>query len=135
MQATGQFLDRLGLAHDLAHQTPTSFRQDRKHTLRVFKRQRHFVVESLRLIGFAGRVLRALENPSTVSVRMTILLMSDSQATYLVQFSTTKPFTRSKSFTLFVTTMAPIARACAAIMRSAAPIWAPRFFRSARISA
>ena len=61
--------------------------------------------------------------------------MIDSQVTYLVQFSTTKPFTRSKSFTLFVTTMAPIARACAAIMRSAAPSWAPRFFKSVRISA
>ena len=71
----------------------------------------------------------------TVCVRMTTLLMVDSQVAYLVQFSTAKPFTRSKSFTLLVTTMAPIARACAAIMRSAAPSWAPRFFRSARISA
>ena len=61
--------------------------------------------------------------------------MVDAQVAYLVQFSTSRPFTRSKSFTLFVTTMAPIARACAAIMRSAAPSWAPRFFKSARISA
>ena len=47
-----------------------------------------------------------------------ITFMIDSQAAYLVQFSTCRPFTRSKSFTWFVTTIAPIARACAAIMRS-----------------
>ena len=61
--------------------------------------------------------------------------MVDSQVAYVVQFSTSRPFTRAKSFTLLVTTVAPIARACAAIMRSAAPSWAPRFFKSVRISA
>ena len=54
---------------------------------------------------------------------------------YLVQFSTCRPFTRPKSLTLLVTMIAPMARACAAIMRSAAPSCAPRRFRSARISA
>jgi hypothetical protein len=51
------------------------------------------------------------------------------QGAYLVQFSTSRPFTLPKSLTLFVTTMAPIARACAAIMRSAAPSCPPRFFQ------
>lgn len=61
--------------------------------------------------------------------------MVDSQVAYVVQFSTSRPFNCAKSFTLFVTTVAPIARACAAIMRPAAPSCAPRFFKSVLISA
>ena len=54
---------------------------------------------------------------------------------YCAQFSTRNPLTRPKSLVLLVTTVAPMALACAAIIRSAAPSWAPRFFRSRRISA
>lgn len=52
-----------------------------------------------------------------------------------VQFSSVKSRTRSNSAVLFVTSVSPRARACAAMNRSLAPIMTPRRFRSARISA
>ena len=52
-----------------------------------------------------------------------------------VQFSSFKSRTRSNSAVLFVTSVSPRARACAAMNRSLAPIMTPRRFRSARISA
>ena len=52
-----------------------------------------------------------------------------------VQFSIASPFTRPNSAVLFVTSTRPRLRACAAMNRSLAPMRAPRFFRSARISA
>ena len=52
-----------------------------------------------------------------------------------VQFSIAKAFTRSNSVVLFVTNVCLSERACAAMNRSFAPIRAPRFLRSARISA
>lgn len=53
----------------------------------------------------------------------------------VVQFSTSRPVTRSNSSVLFVTRVKPSARACAAMKRSLAPISAPRRFKSARIRA
>ena len=52
-----------------------------------------------------------------------------------VQFSSFSVLTRSNSTVLFVTSVRPSARACAAMNRSLAPISVPLLFRSARISA
>jgi hypothetical protein len=54
---------------------------------------------------------------------------------YAIQFSIFKPATRLKSLVLFVTTTASTLTACAAIMRSLAPIKVPFFFITARIVA
>ncbi len=54
---------------------------------------------------------------------------------HAIQFSSFKPLTRPKSFTLLVTTVASRLRAWAAIIKSFAPIIWPFFLRSARISA
>ena len=53
----------------------------------------------------------------------------------IIQFSTFKPRTRSKSFALLITTVASRVLAWAAIMKSFALIIWPFFFRSERISA
>ncbi len=53
----------------------------------------------------------------------------------VVQLSIVNPFTRTNSVVLFVTSVRPRLRACAAMNRSLAPMRAPRFFRSARIPA
>lgn len=50
-----------------------------------------------------------------------------------IQFSTSSPRTRPKSFTLLVTTTAPRLRACAPISRSFEPISWPLRLSSARI--
>jgi len=52
-----------------------------------------------------------------------------------VQFSSLRPGTLSNAAVLFVTSVSPEARACAAMNKSLAPIITLRRFRSARISA
>ncbi len=66
----------------------------------------------------AWHVLNKIENPHR----------------YLVQFSTARSGTRLNSLTLFVTSVAPALRACAAMNRSIAPMGVPRCSRPARMS-